>query len=222
VNCIVTAGPTFELLDEVRLLTNFSTGHLGIELARYLQEQGCRVTLLIGRLATWAGERRAHQIEEFTTTQDLQKRLAARAGSGFEAVFHAAAVSDFTFGKVWSRSAAGELAEVQAGKISTRSGSLLAELTPTPKIISRLREWFPQARLAGWKYEVDGDPESTLARAREQIEANRTDACVANGPAYGPGFGWVTREAQAVHLADHAALLAELGGWLALTPLGRG
>ena len=35
-NCIVTAGPTFEPLDDVRRLTNFSTGRLGTELANFL------------------------------------------------------------------------------------------------------------------------------------------------------------------------------------------
>ena len=35
-NCIVTCGPTYEPLDEVRRLTNFSTGRLGTELANYL------------------------------------------------------------------------------------------------------------------------------------------------------------------------------------------
>jgi len=35
-NCIVTAGPTYEPLDDVRRLTNFSTGRLGTELANFL------------------------------------------------------------------------------------------------------------------------------------------------------------------------------------------
>ena len=43
-NCIVTAGPTFEKLDQVRRLTNFSTGRLGTELANYLTDQGHTVT----------------------------------------------------------------------------------------------------------------------------------------------------------------------------------
>ena len=38
--CIVTAGPTYESLDEVRRLTNFSTGRLGAQLARFLGERG--------------------------------------------------------------------------------------------------------------------------------------------------------------------------------------
>jgi drug/metabolite transporter (DMT)-like permease len=44
--CIVTAGPTYEELDEVRRMTNFSTGALGSELANYLVDQGRAVELL--------------------------------------------------------------------------------------------------------------------------------------------------------------------------------
>jgi phosphopantothenoylcysteine synthetase/decarboxylase len=114
-NCIVTAGPTYEPLDEVRRLTNFSTGRLGTELANSLAARGHSVALLIGEQATWHGERHTAQVETFTTTAELQKRLQARASSAVDAVFHAAAVSDFRFGKVWQRSAQGELAEVKAG-----------------------------------------------------------------------------------------------------------
>ena len=44
-NCIVTAGPTFEPLDQVRRLTNMSTGRLGTELANFLTAQGHTVGL---------------------------------------------------------------------------------------------------------------------------------------------------------------------------------
>ena len=46
--CIVTAGPTYEELDDVRRLTNFSTGTLGTELANYLVDHGHEVELLRG------------------------------------------------------------------------------------------------------------------------------------------------------------------------------
>jgi len=61
-HCIVTAGPTFEPLDEVRRLTNFSTGRLGTELANFLTAQGHEVTLLVGETAAYRGERRAKKI----------------------------------------------------------------------------------------------------------------------------------------------------------------
>lgn len=213
-NCIVTAGPTYEPLDQVRRLTNFSTGRFGAELANYLAGHGHHVTLLIGDQATWHGERHAHSVETFSTTASLAARLEASAGHNVEAVFHAAAVSDFAFGRIWSRAETGELTEVSGGKISTRHGSLLAELTPAPKLIGRLRDWFPHARLTGWKYEVEGDLAGALAKARRQMEENRTDACVANGPAYGKGFGFLARGAELVHFPHREALFAALDQWL--------
>src|SRR5664280_3918204 len=79
-NCIVTAGPTFEPLDDVRRLTNFSTGRLGTELANFLTARGHHVTLLIGESATYAGERRAKSVKNFSTTADLRAKLKSFAG----------------------------------------------------------------------------------------------------------------------------------------------
>ena len=209
-NCIVTAGPTYETMDNVRRLTNFSTGRLGTELANYLTDRGHDVTLLVGEQATFSGERRAHRVETFTTTADLGEWLLAQAGSSVGAIFHAAAVSDFTFGKIWLRSPQGELTEMKSGKISTRQGTLLAELVPTPKIISGLRNWYPQAKLVGWKYEVDGGRADVIAAASKQLHECLTDACVANGPAYGEGFGIVTPNGRSTHVAEVPMLFAAL------------
>jgi phosphopantothenate---cysteine ligase (CTP) len=192
--CLVTAGPTFEPLDQVRRLTNHSTGRLGSELVQHLSQSGHEVTLLIGQQATWRGERGAARVETFTTTDNLRLRLRALADEGWDAVFHAAAVSDFTFGKAFSRDAKGALHEIQSGKLSTRGDSLLVELVPTAKIIAELRGWFPRATIVGWKYEVEGTRESVIEKSSRQIFENQTDACVANGPAYGEGFGLVTPE----------------------------
>ncbi len=208
--CLVTAGPTYEPLDEVRRLTNFSTGRLGSELVNFLAARGHTATLLIGQHATYHGERHPARVETFTTTANLRERLQALAGLAVGAVFHAAAVSDFAFGKVWRRSPQGELAELKAGKISTREGTLLVELAPTPKIISELRQWFPKARLVGWKYEVEGGRAGVIRLSERQITECRTDACVANGPAYGAGFGLVRCGGDFTHLPDTAALFAAL------------
>jgi phosphopantothenate---cysteine ligase (CTP) len=208
--CIVTAGPTFEPLDAVRRLTNFSTGRLGSELADYLAARGHDPVLLIGQHATYTAEHRVCHVETFSTTENLRAHLRARAGQSIEAVFHAAAVSDFAFGKIWRRSPEGELTELRAGKITTRQGTLLAELLPTPKILGEMREWFPTARLIGWKYEVDGDRAGVIRLAEQQLADCRTDACVANGPAYGTGFGLVTSTQAPVHLEDSPTLFAAL------------
>jgi phosphopantothenoylcysteine decarboxylase/phosphopantothenate--cysteine ligase len=209
-NCIVTAGPTYESLDNVRRLTNFSTGRLGSELADFLVARGHQVTLLIGQQATYQGAHQAQKVEIFTTTADLSERLKTLSRQPVDAVFHAAAVSDFTFGKTWFRSASGEMTEVKSGKLSTRQGTLLAELVPTPKIIAQLRGWYPKARLVGWKFEVDGDRAGVIALAERQMADCRTDACVANGAAYGSGFGLVTGAGKCLHLADAKVLFPAL------------
>ena len=214
-HCIVTAGPTYETMDNVRRLTNFSTGRLGTELANFLVAQGHEVTLLLGEQATHCGERKAQRVERFTTTANLLEKFRGLAPENIGAVFHAAAVSDFTFGKIWLRSASGELNEIKSGKISTRAGTLMAELVPTPKIIAELRALFPAAKLVGWKFEVDGDRASVLRAAENQLRNCQTDACVANGPAFGSGFGLVTRPGECEPLADAAALFARLEKLLA-------
>ena len=145
---IVTAGPTYEKLDDVRRLTNFSTGRLGTELAEHLTNAGHEVVLLVGELATWKGERVARTVQTFSTTTDLLGRIEAWSGHNVGAVFHAAAVSDFTFDGVYEQNERGELVRLNEGKISTGREALLAKLVPTPKLISRLREFFPNARIA--------------------------------------------------------------------------
>ena len=207
-HCIVTAGPTHEPIDKVRRLTNHSTGRLGTGLAKHLTGDGHEVTLLRGRSATDIEQPEGVELQMFTTTADLAEKLERLAK--VDAVFHAAAVSDFAAGQVFRRAAEGQLEPLKQGKLSTRDGELLLELKPTPKIIARLREWFPAALLVGWKYEVDGNRDSALGQGRSQISENQTNGCVVNGLAYGEGFGWLGSDGQAEHLAGQAELFAKL------------
>jgi phosphopantothenoylcysteine decarboxylase/phosphopantothenate--cysteine ligase len=209
-NCIVTAGPTFEQLDDVRRLTNFSTGRLGTELANHLTACDHKVTLLIGESATYAGERRAQAVKVFSTTADLRAKLKACSGKKVDAIFHAAAVSDFAFGQIFAETKSGEFAALKAArKISTRSGNLLVELVPTPKIIAELRGWFPRTKIIGWKYEADGGRADALRAAAKQLADCATDFCVANGPAYGQGFNLVSADGRK-HFAAMEKLFAAL------------
>lgn len=209
-HCVITAGPTYETMDNVRQLTNFSTGRLGTELGNYLVKRGHQVTLLIGEQATHCRECKVQRVEKFSTTANLLEKFRELATQNVGAVFHAAAVSDFRFGKIWLRSPTGELSEIKSGKISTRAGTLMAELVPTPKLIAELRGLFPKAKLVGWKYEVDGDRASVLAAAERQLRECRTDACVANGAAYGLGFGVITGPGQCAHVRELTTLFAAL------------
>jgi len=203
--CIVTAGPTVEPLDSVRRLTNHSTGNLGTDLANHLAGCGHDVLLLRSRTATAAPALHAVTTEAFATAADLLGRFEAHATQEPVAIFHAAAVGDFQVGAVFRRDDDGRLTPVHSGKFSTRDGSLLAELRPTPKILAQLRDLYPKAWITGWKYEVDGTRDEVLQRARAQLQSCRSDAVVANGPAHGLGFTWLTAD-QEQALDDGAAL----------------
>jgi phosphopantothenoylcysteine decarboxylase/phosphopantothenate--cysteine ligase len=205
-HCVVTAGPTAEPLDEVRRLTNESTGRLGAGLSQFLAAKGCRVTLLWSRMSVVPKPREVDCIREFTTTAELGLALEAVAGEGAEAVFHVAAVSDFTFGRVYERTASGSLIERQQQKIESEGGDLVVELKPTPKLIAGLVTWFPKALCVGWKYEMNGDRPQAIQSALAQIQRNKTHGCVVNGAAYGPGYGLVTADGACRHLETAAAL----------------
>jgi phosphopantothenoylcysteine decarboxylase/phosphopantothenate--cysteine ligase len=214
-NCVVTAGPAFEPLDDVRRLTNFSTGRLGTELANYLAARGHKVILLVGEQATYAGECRAQRLEHFSTAADLRAKLKALSAKKTDAIFHAAAVSDFSFGRLFEPNEAGKLSEIKgAKKIPTRQGKLLVELLPTPKIISELRGWFPKTKIVGWKFEADGTRPNAVAAARKQIAECSTDLCVVNGPAYGEGFGLMGKKGDPAHLPNPPVLFDALEKFL--------
>jgi phosphopantothenoylcysteine synthetase/decarboxylase len=201
-NCLITCGPTYEPLDQVRRLTNFSTGKLGTGLANFLSEQGHEVLLLRGVQSTYAGPIVRARKEDFTTTEDLNRRLQIHSAEKFDAIFHAAAVSDFRFGKVWRRATDGMLQEISSGKLSTGDGELLAELVPTQKILPQIREWCPKALIVGWKYEVDGTSDEARARALRQLQECRSDFCVLNGPALGAGFQILSARTQSTRFCD--------------------
>jgi len=209
-NCIVTAGPTFEPIDHVRRLTNLSTGRLGTGLADHLAARGHQVCLLLAETATGPAPTRAQSVTRFSTTADLHAQVARRSGTGVGAVFHAAAVSDFTPAGLWTQSAGGGFERLTAGKVPSDISPLWLELQATPKIIGHLRSWFPQAVLVGWKYEVDGTPAQAVARGRAQIAEYSTSACVVNGPAYGPGYALVGAAGGAQHWEGPTPLYSAL------------
>jgi phosphopantothenoylcysteine synthetase/decarboxylase len=191
---LITAGPAWEPIDQVRRMTNLSTGNLGSYLAHELLQAGLEVTLLWGDTSSATPPRNVIR-KNFSSASSLRALLEEESSSGHEAVLHLAAISDF------------RVAEPSAeGKRSSRSGRLTLTLEPAPKLIRHLREWFPKAYLVGWKYEVDGGPDSARKAAQNQLKETSTDACVLNGPAYGSGFFWIEPEQESCHLEDRVTL----------------
>ncbi len=158
---LVVAGSTVEPIDDVRVVTNRSTGGTGIELAKVAFEHGANVELWLGRHETpvppWL------PFTTFETTADLVS-MAEKADADVCVV--PAAVSDFTPTK-------------KAGKISSRDGVLSLDLQPTPKVLNRFRKGAKKA-LVGFKAEAGVSEADLKARAMALVKEADVDFVVAN------------------------------------------
>ncbi|MGA9576268.1 MAG: phosphopantothenoylcysteine decarboxylase [Terrimicrobiaceae bacterium] len=201
---LVTCGPAYEPIDEVRRITNQSTGELGTILAETLAGSGFEVLCLRGE-ATTRPEPTNAKVLTFSTNASLWT-LLEKLTIQPAAVFHAAALCDFVVHAIEGVD--------DAQKIRSTTAELRLILRPAVKVLPRLRTIFPQAVIVGWKYELDGSRPEAIARARKQINSSSTDACIVNGAAYGAGFGFVTLASEDVsHFPDKASLCEFLAKW---------
>lgn len=118
---VVTAGPTEEPVDPVRVLTNTSSGKMGYAVARAAQEAGASVTLVSGPvgLATPAGVTRI----DVRTAQEMFEAVK-NAVKGCDVFVSVAAVSDY---RVKNRA---------AQKLKKGNGGLSLELEENPDILA--------------------------------------------------------------------------------------
>jgi phosphopantothenoylcysteine synthetase/decarboxylase len=218
-NVVVTCGPSYEPIDSVRRITNFSTGRLGIHLANPFAAAGHKVFCFKGEQATDATPLGDEvKLTPFSTNDDLAGRLQELRGVKIDAVFHAAALADFRVASV--ENSKGEV--LRSKKFPTRGEDLILRLTPTTKVLPLLRDWFPEAVIVGWKYEMEGSRDDVLERVFNQIKEARTNACILNGPAYGAGFALCMPQLRSVeHIADLDNLCARLLSWTMQSQKGR-
>lgn len=197
---VVTCGPASAPIDSVRRITNFATGEIGTILSQVLQEAGWEVICLRGEGSTFPAPA-GIDVRVFSTNDSLAALFQSLPVAP-NAIFHAAALCDFQVASI----------EGVAGmkKIPTRDGVLTLRLEPAPKILPRLREWFPRAFIVGWKYELDGARSEALAKAEAQIRECRTDACVVNGAACGEGFGILLPDGTLTEVSDKRGLAVAL------------
>jgi phosphopantothenoylcysteine synthetase/decarboxylase len=204
---IITCGPSYEPIDGARRMTNMSTGKLGVTLANFLTDAGHDVICLKGEGSTYPGAVRAARLETFSTNDDLAQQLEAISRlENIDAVFHAAALCDYRVEQVLS--GGGEA--MSSPKFATCDGRLHLVLAPATKVLPKLRDWFPAARIVGWKYELAGTRDDAFAKAWRQLRDCRTDACVLNGAAYGDGFALCRAGGKVQTCSDRPALCETL------------
>lgn len=163
---LITAGPTWVPIDDVRVISNIATGQTGILLAEEADRQGAEVTLLLGPVYDNYSNR-AIRIRRFKFFNDLKgviiKELSLRK---YDVIIHNAAVSDFK-----PRQFSGKIGSDRAYDL---------KLTPLPKIIRDIRRLAPKTKLVMFKLESAVSNKTLIQRAKlAQAKAN-ADFVVAN------------------------------------------
>ncbi len=174
---LVIAGSTVEPIDDIRVVSNRSSGATGVELARSAFEHGADVELWMGRhevaVPSWI------PMKAFDTTADLTGMVAeARA----DVCLVPAAISDFSPRK-------------RKGKIPSREGALTLDLEPTPKVLAALRK-AAKGTLVGFKAESGVTPAELKSKAMALLKEADLDLVVANDVAA------VQREATEITIFD--------------------
>lgn len=161
---LITAGPTREPWDEIRFLTNRSSGRMGYAIAQAAQKLGHQVSLISGPVALTRPK--GVRFLPVTTAIEMEK-ACRRMLSRVDAVIMAAAVCDFRP----ARRVAGKLKK-EGSRIPT------LRLTKNPDILLGLGARKGNRKLIGFALEAaDG-----LSNARGKLRRKNLDFIVLNGP----------------------------------------
>lgn len=161
-NILVTAGNTQTPIDQVRCITNIFSGRTGTRIAVEAARRGHAVTLLTSRPEIVAEPADAELpadrwfVKPYRTFDDLAASMETTIrGGSFDAIIHAAAVSDYALAGVFTRAADGTITDASAGKIASSHPELWLKLTPAPKLVDRIRSpWGFAGTLVKFKLEV--------------------------------------------------------------------
>lgn len=159
---VVTAGPTLEYIDPIRVITNKSSGKMGVAIARAAYLRGAKVKLIYGR-----GTARVPQYLDTVRVETSNEMLKAVEDVifGCDIFISAAAVSDFT-------------ADASEKKIETEKGDLTLKLMPTPKILGHVKS--AEALKVGFKAMHGVSEEELCGAALKSLEKYGLDMVVAN------------------------------------------
>ncbi len=182
---LVTAGRTVEYLDPVRVVTNNSSGKMGVALARAAYHEGANVTLVYGKGTAVPPEGvRVVQVE--TAEQMLREVLECLSQDRplVDVMIAAAAVGD------WK-------ARHPAAKKTATHGveELQVDLLPTPKIIDEVRRQNPNLRLVAFRAQHDLEHSELMRDGRARMERAGADMIAINDVSKpGRGFESETNE----------------------------
>ncbi len=164
---LITLGPTRERIDDVRYITNASSGRMGLALAREALRRGHDVTIVSGPISEPCPED-ARVIRVESAREMLEATLEVLEGTPHDLFVATAAVGDY--------------APVDAGKgkIPSGEGSLTLLLAPTKKITAEVKKRFPALPVVAFKAESGVSAAELRERALKKVRSEGLDLVVAN------------------------------------------
>ena len=193
---IITAGGTSEKIDNVRKITNSSSGKLGMTIANHLLQENKNILIyyICSKNSLRPFDNRI-KIIEIDGTIDLKNKVEKLlVNEHIDYFIHSMAVSDYmtdyvtTIEKIKESirksdnidEAFSNIEIVGGSKISSYESNLVIMLKPTPKIISIIKTLSPSTYLVGFKL-LDGvSKEELIDVAKKLRDKNRCDLVVAN------------------------------------------
>lgn len=170
---LVTAGPTFEKIDPVRFIGNYSSGKMAYAIAEELAEQGAQVTLVSGPVSLSTKKQNIKVIRVESAEEMYSESVAAFQHS--DGAVMCAAVADFT--------------PVFQADLKTKRGNenWSIELKPTKDIAAQLGRIKTQKQfLVGFALETNNE----LVNAQKKLTKKNLDFLVLNSlNDKGAGFG---------------------------------
>jgi phosphopantothenoylcysteine decarboxylase/phosphopantothenate--cysteine ligase len=176
---LVTAGPTREPVDPVRVLSNRSTGTMGHALARAAADRGGTVTLVTG--PTTLSPPEGVEVVHVETAEEMNKAVQARRDTA-DLVLMAAAVADYT------------PAETAPEKLKKDKDDLVLHLRRTPDILKTLGDnKRPDQVLVGFAMETGNGLENAQRKLREKnLDWIVLNDLTEEGAGFGPSTNRVT------------------------------
>lgn len=187
INVLVTAGSTVEYIDSVRILTNLSSGKMGLNIAQQCLDKCFNVTFVYGHGSLNIPDDPRMNIIRIKTTEEMLKVVKERIlNEKQHIVFHAAAVADFSIL---------HSSKKMPNKMDTRNGTKTIKLVPTTKIVDKIKQFDNNIFLVAFKAEYGISKELLVKRALAKLNECNGDLIVANDVSRkGCDFGSDTNE----------------------------
>jgi len=163
---LMTAGPTIEYIDPVRIITNLSSGKTGSLLASELISAGAKVTLIYGP----ANEKPPSGVKiiNVTTNKEMLDETKKELKKKYDIVIMAAAASDYT------------PQNTSKSKIKSDKESLVIRLKKAPKIIDQVKKLQKDTFLIGFKAETNLTKNALIKSAQKKMKDSGADIIIAN------------------------------------------